>query len=439
LLVGCAAWASPTGRKLRLDGARVLVMPALFGATALGVLVAHAIEPVHPLGLGLAVGAIAAALVRLGVTFSENLRLLEGTTREAYTDSLTGLGNRRRLMEDLERAAADATAAEPCGLVVFDLDGFKQYNDRYGHPMGDALLGRLGHLDACVGSHGRAYRLGGDEFCVIARGTRAELSEIASLATDALSERGRGFDVGCSHGLVLMPEEASDVSHALHVADERLYDQKGSRRREVARTETSSALVQVLREYEPDLHGHLNEVMRLSRSVGQRLGLDEDELFDVIRAAELHDIGKVAVPSAVLQKAGPLDDSEWDFVRQHTLVGDRILSAAPALANVAKLVRASHERYDGMGYPDQTSGREIPIGARIVAVCDAYHAMTSDRPYRPRLDAGEALSELRRCAGAQFDPEVVEIFCELMEAQASASKNGPDPAGARARRLDPQA
>jgi two-component system, cell cycle response regulator len=125
-------------------------------------------------------------------------------------------------------------------------------------------------------------------------------------------------------------------------------------------------------------------------------------------------VGKVAVPSSILRKAGPLDDSEWSFVRQHTLVGDRILSAAPALSSVAQVVRSSHERYDGGGYPDGLSGDEIPLAARVVAVCDAYHAMTSERPYRTARAHWEAIEELRRCAGRQFDPVVVAAFCELM-------------------------
>jgi two-component system, cell cycle response regulator len=121
------------------------------------------------------------------------------------------------------------------------------------------------------------------------------------------------------------------------------------------------------------------------------------------------------VPDAILNKPGPLDDVEWSFMRQHTIVGDRILSAAPALEPVAKLVRASHERYDGHGYPDNLAGDDIPLGARIVAVCDAYHAMTSDRPYRKAMPAQHALLELRRCAGLQFDPDVVKAFCQLVD------------------------
>ena len=144
---------------------------------------------------------------------------------------------------------------------------------------------------------------------------------------------GRGFDVGCRYGLVLMPEGGRGrVAHALHVADERLYEKKGSRRRAALSTgERAARSVQVLREYQPELHGHLNEVMRSSRAVGERLGLDSIQLHDLARAAELHDIGKVAVPFGSAPEGRTLDESEWDFVRQHTLVGDRILSAAPAL------------------------------------------------------------------------------------------------------------
>ncbi|KKL13086.1 hypothetical protein LCGC14_2529270 [marine sediment metagenome] len=130
----------------------------------------------------------------------------------------------------------------------------------------------------------------------------------------------------------------------------------------------------------------------------------------MVRAAELHDVGKMAIPDEILHKPGPLDDGEWGFVRQHTIVGGRILGAAPALLPVAKLVRSSHERYDGCGYPDAVAGEEIPLGARIVAVCDAFDAMTSDRPYRKSMSTAEALAELSSCAGSQFDPQVVEAF-----------------------------
>ena len=216
----------------------------------------------------------------------------------------------------------------------------------------------------------------------------------------------------------MIPAEAGDVSTALRLADQRLYAEKGASKRAVASNQTAGALIQVLRELEPELDGHLHEVATLAHQVGARLGLTRPQLDELIRAAELHDVGKVAVPSSILRKAGPLDDSEWTFVRQHTLVGDRILSAAPALSTVAHVVRSSHERYDGSGYPDGLSGDEIPLAARVVAVCDAYHAMTSDRPYRTAKAHWEAIEELRTESGHQFDPVVVSAFCEVMDAAA---------------------
>ncbi|MGH2745547.1 MAG: HD-GYP domain-containing protein, partial [Thermoleophilaceae bacterium] len=170
-------------------------------------------------------------------------------------------------------------------------------------------------------------------------------------------------------------------------------------------------LVQVLAEREPELRAHMAHVADLALRTGKCLGLLAEELDEVSRAAELHDIGKVAVPDDIIQKSGALDDAELRLVRQHTLIGERILAAAPALKGVARLVRWSHERWDGEGYPDRLRGPEIPVGARIIAVCDAYDAITSDRAYAKARSHEEALAELGRCAGTQFEPATVEAFC----------------------------
>jgi hypothetical protein len=160
----------------------------------------------------------------------------------------------------------------------------------------------------------------------------------------------------------------------------------------------------------PELRDHIDNVALVAQGVGQRLGLRAHELHEVVRAAELHDIGTMAIPDAILAKPGPLDAAEWEFIRQHTIVGERMLHMAPALAGVARLVRWSHERVDGGGYPDGLVGHEIPLGARIVAVCDAFAAMTSDRPYRRPVSPDEAVAELIRHSGTQFDAEVIAAF-----------------------------
>src|SRR3954447_8315810 len=194
LLLGYAAWA-PKGRKLepRPAGLRVLVLPVLFGSTALSLLVLDHFSSIDDLAMVLATLALVTVLLRWTLTFRENLRMLQYSRREAMTDSLTGLGNRRRLMTDLVRELEEATIAKPRALVMFDLDGFKRYNDNYGHPAGDALLARLGHsLEIAVKGYGRAYRLGGDEFCALVEVAPERAEELIELMHGALSEQGQG-------------------------------------------------------------------------------------------------------------------------------------------------------------------------------------------------------------------------------------------------------
>jgi diguanylate cyclase (GGDEF)-like protein len=303
--------------------------------------------------------------------------------------------------------------------MIFDLDGFKSYNDTFGHPAGDALLARLGSkLAAVPGPRGAAYRLGGDEFCLVRPVVEGEAEAIVHHASQALRERGEGFDVGSSFGAVLLPEEAQDASWALHLADERLYAQKRSRRS----NETMDALLEALSLREPHLPEHLDSVAVLALDTGRRLDLDEGELDELVRAAHLHDLGKLAVPDEILHKPGPLDEREWEFVRQHTLVGERILRASPELRGVATIVRSTHERWDGDGYPDGLAGDDIPLASRILAACDAFTATTSPRPYRTQLTEDEALAELERSAGTQLDPAVVAALREAVRARVASEQ-----------------
>jgi diguanylate cyclase (GGDEF)-like protein len=355
-------------------------------------------------------------IVRTAMTFGENLRMLKASRLEALTDPLTGLGNRRSLMFDLDRTLENATVQEPTALVLFDLDGFKRYNDNFGHPAGDALLARLGrNLKEAVAGEGKAYRLGGDEFCALVRVTLDDADPVIGAAAAALVEQGKGFVVGASHGIVFVPNEATDSSMAMQIADQRLYGNKGARRRTAVGQQTRDVLLQVLHERQPALHDHLHEVAEMALAVGRRMSLLPEELDEMARAAELHDVGKMAIPDEILSKPGPLDAVELGFIRQHTIVGERMLAAAPALHSVARLVRASHENWDGSGYPDGIAGEEIPLASRIIAVCDAFHAMTSERPYAAAVSPDEAVAELRRCAGSHFDPAVVDMFVAEVE------------------------
>ncbi len=288
--------------------------------------------------------------------------------------------------------------------MMFDLDGFKGYNDTFGHLAGDALLARLGSkLSTAVEPHGTAYRLGGDEFCVLLPARLDGLQEAVARAAAALCERGETFAVKASCGAVLVPHEASTADYALQLADERMYARKAGRPSAV-KEQTRDVLVRIMQAKQPGLNDHSTGVAQLAVAVGRRLGMDAEQIDELARAAELHDIGKVGIPDAILQKPGELEGDEWEFIRQHTILGERILSAAPALRPVAKIVRASHERWDGGGYPDGLIGEQIPLAARIVAVCDAYEAITDDRCYREARPSDVAREELIREAGGQFDP-----------------------------------
>jgi two-component system cell cycle response regulator len=419
LLLSAAAWQVPRRRSVVLEGRPLLATPLVCGLIGLGIFSYDHFHHLNVLATSLAGATILAVIVRTGMTFRENTRILGVMRDHAVTDALTGLGNRRRLVADLERALEDGTAAEPRLLAIFDLDGFKLYNDSFGHPAGDALLARLAlNLSAVVEPGGSCYRLGGDEFCVLADVATAEAGAYLDATSWALSEEGEGFTVTSSFGAVFLPNETAASSEALRLADQRLYAQKRERS---GRGHPHEMLLQALYEREPSLRRHIQGVAETACAVGAVLRLDGEDLEELRLAARLHDVGKLAIPDTVLQKPGPLDVGEWDFVKEHTVIGERILAAAPAWKRVAVIVRATHERWDGAGYPDGLVGDEIPLAARIVAVCDAFSAMTSTRPYRAEVSREVALEELRRCAGTQFDPEVVAVFCREAELATSAA------------------
>jgi two-component system cell cycle response regulator len=420
LLIGLAAWQPAKLRSAAAaESARVVIVPFTCGLVSIGLLAYDHFNRLNGLTLTLTSACVLLVLVRTVMVFAENRRMLIRSREEARTDPLTGLRNRRSLMADLEEQLALATPAYPRALVLFDLDGFKEYNDVFGHPAGDGLLVRLGLrlCDAVVG-HGHAYRLGGDEFCVLVRPGAAGVEPLVAACVAALTEHGEGFEVTTSHGAVLAPEEVTDPIEALKIADRRMYARKGGRRMSAER-QSRDVLLRTLSERQPDLHRHLRDTAELALAVGRELGMDSEQLDELARAAELHDVGKVAIPDVILENAGPLDDSEWSFIRRHTVVGERILLAAPALRTVARLVRSSHERWDGAGYPDGLAAEEIPLGSRVVAVCDAFDAMISDRPYRPRMTEAEAVAELRRGSDSQFDGQVVAAFIAVLEARPS--------------------
>jgi two-component system cell cycle response regulator len=276
-------------------------------------------------------------------------------------------------------------------------------------------------LQGAVAGTAQAYRMGGDEFCVLAPwpADRAP-DELIELARAALTSDGEGFEIGASCGYARIPAEGVEASEALRVADRRLYAEKNSGRIS-ALAQSKSVLLRAVGEWDADLSARGRTVAELAAATARELDLDDETIERVATAAELHDIGKIALPRPLLAKPGALDPDEWAFLRRHTLIGERIVSGAPALVGVARMIRSSHERWDGRGYPDGLAGVEIPLGAQIVFVCDAFSAMTSERPYARALPEHAARDELRRGRGTQFSPMVVDAFLRAVAQEQIAA------------------
>jgi diguanylate cyclase (GGDEF)-like protein len=319
-------------------------------------------------------------------------------------------------VRDLERATAAETGATI--FVILDLDGFKAYNDRFGHPAGDKLLRRLGaSLAAAVSREGgTAYRLGGDEFCALVPGGEAQVPGVLLMTAKALGDRGAGFEIAASSGAAVVPAEARDPSAAMRIADIRMYAEKSTRSTGAGRRGDD-----VLVGAPPDAGSvpadkHHAGGEHLAVAIGRTLAFDRADLEVLGRAAELHDIGKAAIPERILDKHGPLEPDEWELIRSHTTIGQRIVAGTPGMTAVAELLRSTHERWDGDGYPDGLLREQIPLGSRVIFVCDAFEAMTENRPYRVAVSDEEALLEVLVGAGTQFDPDVVNALVEVQAA-----------------------
>jgi len=358
---------------------------------------------------------IVTVFVRMIDTVRQQSGVLEKHNREALSDRVTGLQNRRKLRADI--AAALATPADRRVLVLFELDGLQAYNDEMGYAAGDELLRRFAQnlVDAVEPVGGATYRTDGGRLAALAPAGERHLAEIVLAATASLRDDRNEVLLGRSYGEVSIPDEANDVDLALRIAGQRLAAHK-QRQHRSARRQAHAVLMAVLSARRPELRDGLRDVAYRAIALARRLDMDREAIDDIALAAELQDIGLLAVPEPILEKEADLDEAERAMIRSHPVEGERIVAAAPGLAPVARLVRSSAEHFDGSGYPDGLLGEAIPLGARIIAVAVAFSAITSPRVHRPALGVEEALAELRRCAGTQFDPRVVEaLAADLVE------------------------
>jgi diguanylate cyclase (GGDEF)-like protein len=366
----------------------------------------------------LATALVAPAVLLVGSWVSG--RASREDRRLALTDRLTGLGNDRHFTGELEGALTGALGRwQPLTICLIDVDDFKGVNDRFGHQAGDRVLAGVA---GCLRGDGEAFRIGGDEFALLLPGcdeARGELVANSVLERIASTHCSHGERVTASAGLATFLRHTLDRRELLRLADSALYCAKsaGKNRARSYRRDLDPA---------PRLHEGLprtaaaSGVGELVARVSSRMGFTSEHVELIRLAASLNDIGKVALPEELLAKPGPLTLDERRALERHPQIGYRILDSLGA-DPVAAWVLHHHERWDGSGYPGRLAGEHIPLGSRILFVADAYEAMTTDQAWRERLPPEAALAELRRCAGTQFDPRVVEAFLAELESSAVAA------------------
>jgi diguanylate cyclase (GGDEF)-like protein len=427
LITAVVARGSDTSwfRLVRSSVAKTILPFTLMGSAVLTLVVLWQRAPLLSL-------ALVGPLLAIQLYQRALLRALRAV-RLALTDPLTGLGNHRHFHERLARELEHALRyGRTLAICLVDVDDFKRINDRFGHPAGDRVLSLVASR---LRQTGEAFRLGGDEFAVLLPGY--EESE-ALTAAESIIDRISALDlehmgsITVSSGIAVAPVHARERDELLRLVDSALYwakeygkNQARSYRSDavelaelkrlasggdrVARLRAAASLARAVDARDVYTGFHSQRVAQLAVRIAARLGLDREQIELTRLAASLHDLGKLALPEELLRKPGPLTDPERLVLERHPQIGYRMLDSL-GVDPVADWVLHHHERWDGAGYPDQLEGDEIPLGARIIFVADAYDAMTSDRLYRSRLSAEAALSELRACAGSQFDPAVVAAF-----------------------------
>jgi len=394
-------------------------------------------------------------IARLGKAFNNMTDALLHLEVRADTDALTGLYNFRHFQRFLQRQVElGAQMGRPFSLAILDVDHFKDVNDTYGHPEGDRVLSNIGdYLRRMVRAADYVARYGGEEFVIvlpdIGVGDAFEICDRLRerMPKEVMVSDGGSRPIEISVGLADYPAVAETGEKLLQAADSALLFAKKNGRNQVVHFQSLPTrpitvapdlelvierlrqsqmrnigdLVDHIEMTEYSRPGHGEKVAHTATVLARAAGVDGDKLEAIYSAARVHDVGKVSIPAALLVKEEPLSEAEREMIRSHPQVGEEILGAVSEVAELVPAVLYHHERWDGTGYPRGLAGEKIPLSARIMAIAEAYETMTSEHPYQGALGVEQALVELRRNAGSQFDPKLIEVFIGQKAKEASAS------------------
>lgn len=347
----------------------------------------------------------------------ERLRKIAGIglTRYCFYDKLTSLFNRAYFEEELKRL--DTERQLPLSIIIGDLNGLKLVNDAFGHKEGDRLLIKSGRfLKECCRKEDIVSRWGGDEFAILLPKTSLEAAEEVIDRIEALCKTisDTKIPLSISLGIASKIEQKQNVNTVLKKAEENMYKKKFRVTIDVSNS-IISCLENSLWEKSHESRDDLDRIKKLAEKLGRMLNLNESELEKLEMLAAVHDIGKVAILEDILEKSSVLKEKDWEILKKHSEVGYHIAKSSDKLAPIAEAIMTHHEWWNGGGYPFNLKGTDIPLISRIVAIVDAYDAMTNDRPFRKAINKEEATEELKNLAGKQFDPKLVDNFIKILE------------------------
>ncbi|MFX4262543.1 PAS domain S-box protein [Pelotomaculum propionicicum] len=339
-------------------------------------------------------------------------------------DALTGLYNRNHFQEEMRHLWLNQTA----GMIICDVDGLKLVNDTLGHDKGDALLfAAAGVIKKCFDKNEVVARIGGDEFAVLICDTgQKEVEKACGRIRDAIRQHNKiNGDMPLSMSIgYAVTEDTSDIKALFKQADNNMYREK-LHSNSSGRSAIVQTLMKTLKERDFITEGHADRLQDLVAALARSISLPESRINDLKLLSQFHDIGKVGIQDSILFKPGPLTSKEFSEMKRHCEIGYRIAMSSPDLSPIAEWILKHHEWWDGSGYPLGLKGEAIPLECRILAVADAYDAMTSDRPYRKAMSHDDALNELRKFAGKQFAPDIVEKFVEVTKSGDSFKLKSP--------------